>query len=193
MKKSVGAKTIVFPTPVFIVGTYDKDDKPNVMAVAWGGICCSNPPSVGIALREATYTYGNIMARKAFTISIPSEKFVSQADYFGMVSGRTEDKFANTKLTPVKSGLVDAPYVDEFPFVVECVLAQTIKLGLHTLFIGEIKNVLADEAVLDKKGSPDIKKIKPMIFDPANHGYYGIGEYLADAFSEGNKVKSKRC
>jgi len=191
MKKSVGAKTIVFPTPVFIVGTYDKDSKPNVMAVAWGGILSSNPPSVGIAIREATYTYGNIMARKAFTISIPSEKFIREADYFGIVSGRSEDKFANTKLTPVKSSLVDAPYVDEFPFVVECTVTRIIKLGLHTLFIGEIKDVLADEAALDKEGTPDIKKIKPTIFDPANRAYYGIGKYLADAFSEGNKIKKR--
>ncbi len=190
MKKSIGAKTIVFPTPVFIIGTYDKDNKPDVMAVAWGGICCSNPPCVGIAIREATYTYGNIMARKAFTISIPSEKFIKEADYFGIVSGRNEDKFANTRLTPEKSSLVDAPYVDEFPFVVECAVTQTIKLGLHTLFIGEIKDVKADEAVLNKKGAPDIEKIKPVIFDPANRTYYGVGKYLADAFSEGNKIKS---
>ena len=189
MKRSVGAKAILFPTPVFVVGTYDKENKPNVMAVAWGGICCSNPPCVGIALREATYTYGNIMARHAFTISIPHEKFIKEADYFGIVSGRSEDKFANTNLTPVKSSIVDAPYVDEFPFVVECAVTQTVKLGLHTLFIGEIKNILADEAVLDKEGAPDIKKIKPMIFDPAKRTYYGIGKYLADAFSEGNKIK----
>ncbi|MFH0763601.1 MAG: flavin reductase family protein [Candidatus Omnitrophota bacterium] len=189
MKKSVGAKTILFPTPVFIVGTYDKDNKPNAMAVAWGGILCSNPPSAGVAIREATYTYGNLMARNAFTISIPSEKFVKEADYFGIASGRSEDKFASAKLTPVKSGLVDAPYVGEFPLVVECSVTRAVKLGLHTLFIGEIRDVLADEAALDKDGSPDIKKIKPMIFDPAKRGYYGIGGYLARAFSEGNKIK----
>ena len=34
MKKSIGAISIVFPTPVFIVGTYDKDGKPNAMTVA---------------------------------------------------------------------------------------------------------------------------------------------------------------
>jgi len=183
MKKSIGAKTIVFPTPVFIVGSYDRSGKPNAMAVAWGGICCSDPPCVGIALREATYTYGNIMARKAFTISIPHEKFIKEADRFGVVSGRTEDKFANTKLTPVKSDLVDAPYVKEFPFVLECAVTQTVKLGLHTLFIGEIKDVKADEAALDKNGAPDIEKIKPMIFNPANRTYYGVGKYLGNAFS----------
>jgi flavin reductase (DIM6/NTAB) family NADH-FMN oxidoreductase RutF len=189
MKKSIGAKTFVFPTPVFVVGSYDKSDRPNEMVVAWGGICCSKPPCVAISIREATYTYGNIMARKAFTISIPSEKFIQEADYFGIVSGRTEDKFTATKLTPVKSDLVDAPYVKEFPFVVECSVIQTLKLGSHTLFIGEIKDVKADDAVLGKDGAPDIEKIKPMIFDPANRGYYGIGKYLGEAFSEGKKIK----
>jgi len=185
MKKSMGAKTIVFPTPVFIIGTYDKTGKPNAMAVAWGGICCSNPPCVSIALREATYTYGNLMERKAFTISIPSEKHIKEADYFGIASGRTEDKFATAKLTPVKSELVDAPYVKEFPFVLECNLLQTVKIGLHTQFIGEIKDIKVDEAALTEDGSPDIDKIKPFIFNPANRTYYGIGKYLADAFSIG--------
>jgi flavin reductase (DIM6/NTAB) family NADH-FMN oxidoreductase RutF len=189
MKKPIGAKTTVFPTPVFVVGSYDKSGRPNAMVVAWGGICCSHPPCIGISLREATYTYGNIIARKAFTISIPSEKFIKEADYFGIVSGRTEDKFATTKLTPVKSDHVDAPYVKEFPFILECSVIQVVKLGSHTLFIGEIKDVTADEAVLGKDGAPDIGKIKPMIFDPANRTYYGIGKYLGDAFSEGKKIK----
>lgn len=185
MKKSLGAKTIVFPIPVFIVGSYDKSGKPNAMAVAWGGISCSNPPSVSIALREATYTYGNIMERKAFTISIPSEKFIKEADYFGVVSGRSEDKFEVTKLTPVKSDIVDAPYVKEFYLILECSVIEVVKLGLHTLFIGEIKDVKADEAVLGKNGEPDIEKIRPMIFDPANRAYYSIGKYLGKAFSAG--------
>ncbi len=81
MKKSIGAKTILYPTPVLIVGTYDKSGNPNVMTVAWGGICCSSPPCVSISVREATHTYGNLMEQKAFTISIPSEKYVKQADF----------------------------------------------------------------------------------------------------------------
>ena len=183
MKKSIGSKTIVFPTPVFIVGTYDQDAKPNAMAVAWGGICCSDPAALSISLREATYTYANILARKAFTISIPSEKYIKEADYCGIVSGRTENKFTSTGLTPVKSELVDAPYIKEFPFILECSLLQTVKIGLHTLFVGQIKDVKADAAVMAKEGFPDIEKIKPLIFNPANRTYYGVGKYLGDAFS----------
>lgn len=192
MKKSIGAKTIVFPTPVFIVGTYDKAGKPDAMACAWGGICCSSPPCVSIALREATYTYGNIISRKAFTVSIPSEKYIKEADYFGIASGRTEDKFAAAKLTPVKSDIVDAPYVKEFPFILECSLLQAVKAGLHTLFIGEIKDVKCDESVLDKDGAPDIEKIKPIIFNPANRTYYGTGKYLDKAFSIGKQLENKK-
>lgn len=64
MKKSIGGNTILYPTPVLIVGTYDAEGRPNVMTVAWGGICCSDPPCVAIALRKGTYTYGNIVLQK---------------------------------------------------------------------------------------------------------------------------------
>jgi flavin reductase (DIM6/NTAB) family NADH-FMN oxidoreductase RutF len=187
MKKSIGAKTIVYPTPVFVVGTYDRDGKPNVMTAAWGGICCSLPPCVAIALREATYTYGNLMEQKAFTISLPPESHIKQADYFGMVSGKKVDKFAVSGLTPVKSDLVNAPYVKEFPFVLECQVIHHYKIGLHTQFIGEILDIKVDEEVLGEKGT-DITKIKPVLWAPDNAGYYGIGQFLGKAFSLGKDL-----
>ena len=181
MKISIGPKTIIFPNPVFAVGTYDKSGKPNVMTAAWAGICCSEPPCVCVALREATYTYANIQERQAFTISIPSESYIKEVDYFGIVSGRKEDKFKAMKLTPVKSDCVDAPYVKEFPFILECVLFKSIKLGLHTQFIGEIKDVKVEDVMLGENG-PDIEKIKPIIFNSANRDYYSVGQYLSAAF-----------
>jgi flavin reductase (DIM6/NTAB) family NADH-FMN oxidoreductase RutF len=188
MKKSLGARTLVGPTLVWVIGSYDKDGKPNVMTAAWVGICCSKPPSVAISLRKATYTYGNIMERKAFTVNIPSEKYVREADYFGISSGKDVDKFSATGLTPVKSELVDAPYVQEFPLVLECKLTHTIEIGLHTQFIGEILDVKIDEAMLGEKGLPDIEKIKPFLFSPEIRTYHKVGEYLGQAFSIGRKT-----
>jgi len=188
MKKSIGAKTIVYPTPVFVVGTYDKMGQPNVMTAAWGGICCSNPPCVTVSLRKARYTYGNIMEQKAYTISIPPQNYVKEADYFGIVSGRNTDKFAAAGLTPVRSDLVNAPYVKEFPLVLECKLLHTFEIGSHTQFIGEIIDVKVDESVLGEKGQPDVEKIKPVIFAPESNGYYKVGKYLGKAFSIGKEV-----
>jgi flavin reductase (DIM6/NTAB) family NADH-FMN oxidoreductase RutF len=191
MKKSIGANTIVYPTPVLIVGTYDATGKPNVMAVAWGGICCSDPPCVAIALRKATYTYGNIVLQKAFTVSIPSEKHARAADYFGIASGKNVNKFDVSGLTPVKSALVNAPYIEEFPLVLECKLIHQVEIGLHTQFIGEILDIKAEEGVLDEKGMPDIEKVRPFFYDPGVYAYYRIGEFLGEAFSIGKDLKKK--
>ena len=190
MKKSIGAQHTAFPTPVFAVGTYDSEGKPNVMTAAWGGICCSAPPCVAVSLREATYTYRNIVERKAFTISIPSEKYVKEADYVGIVSGKDVDKFAATGLTPVKSDVVDAPYVSEFSVVLECQLLRSVEIGLHTQFIGEIKDIKMDEDLI-KGDKPLIEKIAPLIFALDNRSYYGVGKHVANAFSVGKEIKKK--
>jgi flavin reductase (DIM6/NTAB) family NADH-FMN oxidoreductase RutF len=188
MKKSLGAKTIIFTTPIWIIGTYDKNDKPNAAAVAWAGICCSQPPCVAISLRKATYSYGNIIEKKEFTVNVPSEKYLKEADYFGIASGKDVDKFAKTGFTAVKSGIVNAPYIKEFALILECRVMQTIEIGLHTQFIAEILDVKAEEGVLDKGGLPDIEKIKPIVFDPVVRTYHGIGRCLGDAFSIGKGV-----
>ncbi len=189
MKKSVGAKPIIYPTPVLVVGTYDEAGKPNVMAAAWGGISSSDPPSVSISLRAATYTHGNITKQEAFTLSIPTEEQVEEADYFGITSGRDVDKFASTGLTPVKSDLVNAPYIEEFPLILECELVHILELGLHTHFTGEILDVKVDPELTDDNGNPDIKKIKPFLYDHSGMAYYGIGEFLGLAFNIGKKFK----
>lgn len=191
MKRSIGARTFVLPTPVWVVGTYDKRGKPNVMTAAWGGICCSKPPCVSISLRKATYTYGNIMERKAFTVNVPSETYAKEADYFGMVSGKNVDKFATARLTPLKSERVDAPYIKEFPLVLECKVIYINEIGLHTQFIGEIMDVKAEETVLGEKGLPDVEKVKPLIYGPEIRTYYGVGEYIGQAYTIGREVSLK--
>ena len=187
MKQSLGAKTLLFPAPVLLVGTYDHQGKPNLMNAAWGGICCSQPPCVAVSLRKATYSYAGLVSHKAFTIGIPSEEQIREADYFGITSGRDMDKFAATGFTPVKSELVDAPYAKEIPCILECRLLHTLEIGLHTQFIGEILDVKSEESVLGENGLPDILKIKPLVFDTAHRGYHGIGPLLGQAFSVGKK------
>jgi len=189
MKKSVGAKTLLFPTPALMVGTYDQAGQPNLMNAAWGGICCSQPPCVAVSLRKATYSHAAIVERKAFTVGIACESRMMEADYMGIVSGRDLDKFAVAGLTPVKSDLVDAPYAEEFPVVLECRLLHIVEIGLHTQFIGEIVDVKADSDVLGDDGLPEILKIKPLIYDTAHKGYHGVGPLLGKAFSIGKGLQ----
>ena len=188
MKKSIGAKTFAMPTPVWVVGTYGENGEPNIMTAAWGGICCSEPPCVAVSLQKIRASYDNIIKHKAFTINIPSQKYVVEADYVGIVSGKRIDKFAVSGLTAVKSELVDAPYIQEFPLILECRLLHTIEIGLHTQFIGEIVDVKADEAVLGENGLPVLEKVNPFSFSPPDRMYYGVGQDLGRAFSLGLKL-----
>ena len=188
MKKSLGAQTLAYPTPTWVVGTYDKNDKPNAMTAAWGGICCSDPPCLAVSLRKATYTYAALTERKAFTVSVPDEDQVKQADYFGVATGRETDKFAWSRLTPARSDVVDAPYVAEFPLIIECLVVQIFELGLHTQFVGRIVDVKAEEGILGPDGLPMIEKLKPIVFSPGNWFYYAVGRRLGKAFDIGKGI-----
>ena len=188
MKKNLGAKTLLFPTPVLIVATYDAQGKPNAMTAACGGICCSTPPCVAVSLRKATYSYGNLMENKAFTLNIPTRDQVREADYLGIASGRNEDKLAKIGLTPVESELVKAPYIREFPVNLECKVVHIAELGLHTQFVGEILNVKMDETLMQEGARPLIEQIGALIFAPDSHNYYTVGDEVAKAFSIGKEI-----
>ncbi len=192
MKISLPAQTILLPSPVLIIGTYGQDGRPNIMNAAWGGIACSSPPCISVSLREATLTYHNIKQTEAFTVNIPSEKYIKEADFVGMISGRDCDKFKETHLTPLKSEWINAPIVKEFPYALECRLARVVELGTHSMFIGEIVGMVSDREVLNPNQLPDIKKVRPMLFGSfGSMGYYNIGEKLGNAFSVGIELRQK--
>jgi flavin reductase (DIM6/NTAB) family NADH-FMN oxidoreductase RutF len=188
MKKSFGSKTLIYPVPVWLIGTYDKNRKPNIATVAWGGICSSDPPAVAISLRKTRYTYDNIVERKAFTVNVCSAAQAVIVDFCGIVSGRNIDKFEKSKLTALKSETVEAPYIKECPMIAECKLIEQVEVGIHVHFIGEICDVKVDESMLDEDGLPDILKIQPIIYAPEKRSYHTVGEYLGEAFTMGNKL-----
>lgn len=188
MKTSLGAKTLASPTPTWVVCAYDKAGKATGATIAWGGICNGKPPSLTISLRAATYTHGCIMASRAYTVCIPRQDQAAVADYFGMASGREADKFAVAGLTAVKSELVAAPYIAEFPLVLECAVTHVTELGLHTQFVGEIQDVKADPDILDADGKIDLARMGAVIYAPGSRQYYGLGPLLGPGFSLGGSL-----
>ena len=191
MKKSVGKQALVYPTPVFLVGTYDEHGKANIMTAAWGGICSSEPLCIAVSVRPVRYTADAIIKRKSFTISLATKSIIKQADYAGIVSGRRVDKFSELGLHAERAEFVDAPFVQESPVIIECSLYKTIELGVHTQFIGEVQDVKINEEMLTADGKPDIEKISPAMFAPVAGLYYGLGECLGKGFSIGKEFLKK--
>jgi len=181
----------VFPTPALVVAAYDKEGRANAMTVAWGGICCSNPPCVAVSLTKARYTYECIVEQKAFTVNIASEDQVKSVDYFGIATGRKVDKISAAGLTTAKSDLVNAPIIQEYPMVLECKLLHSFEIGSHTQFVGEILDIKIDPSALNDAGLPDIEKVKPVCYAPEKGSYFAIGKKLGKAFSIGNVFLKK--
>lgn len=183
-RKNFGAKPFLFPQPVMIIGTYDENGKPNAMNAAWGGIVGSTEIIVDLGSHRTT---DNIMKTRAFTVSVADVEHTVAGDYVGIVSAKKdENKMEKAGFTTVKSEFVNAPIINELPLVLECELKEVIN---GSIFLGEIKNVGADESILDGDGKIDVDKLNPIIFDTFRHGYYSIGRKVGDAFKDGLALK----
>ena len=187
MKQQIEITEAIFPMPVLMVSTFNEDGSVDVMNAAWGTMV--DRTKVALNLTETHKTVENIRARKGFVVSIADAAHVTEADYFGVVSGRNEkDKFAKSGMTFEKSQLVDAPIINELPVAIECefVEYQSDETGLGV--IGKVLRTSVEESVL-KDDKVDIDALEAIAFDPYTHGYYKVGTRVADAFKEGLKLK----
>lgn len=177
-----GAKPLMYPQPVLIIGTYDENGVPNAMNAAWG--ITTDYKEISISLSDHKTT-DNLKARGAFTVSMATEGQMVPCDYVGIASGRkVPDKFERAGFHATKSKFVDAPLIDELPLAMEC----RVKSFEDGLLVGEIVNISADESVVTD-GKVDITKVKPISFDPFANAYFGVGEKVGNAFRDGMALK----
>lgn len=186
MRKNFGAKAILYPMPVLIIGTYDENGVPNAMNAAWGGI--SEETEISVCVSDEHKTAENVVKSKAFTVSIADKDNVVAADYVGIVSGNKQaDKIAKCGWTAEKSEFVNAPLFKQLPLTLECRLKEynpdTCRL------VGEIVNVSADESILGENGKIDLQKFFPITYDPVAHTYRALGQVVGRAFSDGKSIQ----
>jgi flavin reductase (DIM6/NTAB) family NADH-FMN oxidoreductase RutF len=181
-RKDFGAKPLMYPQLVAIVGTYSEDGTPNAMNAAWGGIAGNDKIFLCLSNHKTTE---NIERTKEFTVSVADAEHLVQADYLGMVSGnKVPDKIAKAGLHTTKSKFVNAPIIEEFPITLECRLVDNTPYGI----VGQIVNVSIDERVLGADGNVDSEKLSAISYDPMGHGYLKVGGRIGNAFSDGKAL-----
>ncbi len=186
MRKNFGPNPLSYPQPVFILAAYDEAGVPNAMNAAWGGI--SDDHEVSLCISPGHKTTANLLATKAFTISMGTLDQVKACDYVGLVSGnRVPDKFARAGFHAVRSEFVNAPLIQELPMAMECELISYDSKSCR--LVGRIVNVSADECVLNDAGRVDPAKLKPITFDPMNNTYVVLGDTVGDAFQDGLELR----
>jgi flavin reductase (DIM6/NTAB) family NADH-FMN oxidoreductase RutF len=179
---------IFYPAPVVLVTSVDKNGQPNVATFAWAGTVSTQPPQVCISVRPHRYSYEAIKQSGEFVINLPSQDQLAAVDRCGEAS-RAEgvDKFALTGLTPVPAAQVRAPLIAQCPVNMECKVTQSVPIGSHVLFIGEIVAVHVEDSILDAEGFIDFTKAKPIAY--LGNEYWSLGERLQRAaFTLGNRA-----
>ena len=182
MKKDLGPQTFIYPMPVFILGTYDQEGRPNAMNAAWGGTYDTNMVTVSLSRHQTT---DNLEAKKCFTLAFGTKKTLVACDYVGIVSGKAEkNKIEKSGLTPKKAPHIDAPIFEEFPLTLEC---QVVSFKDGTL-IGKIVNAIVDDEVLTD-GKIDPQKMEAIVYEPVTHKYLLAVEAVGQAFHDGLALK----
>ncbi len=187
---SIGANALLPATPVAFLGSYDADNKANIMTAAWCGIVNSQPPIMSVSVRNQRKSYSNILRHKAFTLSIPSALQAKEIDFAGIVSGKSQDKFDILKLDPLMAEHIHAPYVAQCPFVVEMALRSYEDLGSHTLFLGEVMDIKVNSSYVDSDTNSLIGDIDTLLYCPLTREYKEKGLSKGRAFSLGRTIKS---
>ena len=167
-KVTLGPQTLICPMPALLVGA-NVDNKPNFMAVAWGGIANSEPPMVSVGIRHARYTLKGVRQNQTFSVNVPSAGMVKEVDFCGTESGSRSDKVEVCKFKIFYGKLNNAPLIEQCPVNLECKVVHVLDLGTHALVIGKIEEVHISEECMTN-GQPDIAKINPLAFSQSPAG-----------------------
>ena len=187
----MGPQTLIYPMHVLLVGA-NVDDKPNFMAVAWGGIANGEPPMISVAIRHHRYTHRGIRQNLTFSVNVPSTDMVREVDYCGLKSGSKVNKVETCQFKVFYGKLDNAPLVEQCPINLECKVVHILDLGSHSLIVGRIEETHISESCLTD-GKPDINKIKPLTYAAAPaRQYQATGEVIAKAYSIGKELKARQ-
>ncbi|MCH5269028.1 MAG: flavin reductase [Lachnospiraceae bacterium] len=193
-KKELKLHAVVAPTQTVIASAYDKDGKADACTLAFYMVSSHIPPCVTIAINATGQrkTLQSILDSKAFVVGFPSCEQVKEADYLGVESGYNTDKLKNIGFTTADAKTVHAPVINELLLSLECELVHTVTVGSHTQLNGEVKNILADESILNDQNKILLSKLQPIIYDEEETAYLRLGEKVSDAFKPGVELKKSR-
>ena len=190
-KKELRLHAVVAPTQTVVVSAYDPDGKADACTLAFYMVSSHVPPCVTIAINatQKRKTLRDILETKAFVLGFPSADQVGEADYLGVESGYSTDKLKNIGFTVSEARTVHAPVINELLLSLECEVVHTVTVGSHTQITGEVKNILADESILNDRGRILLDRLRPLIYDEEQMEYLALGVKVSDAFRPGAERK----
>ena len=177
MKEAWKPGTLIYPLPAVLVSCGTTPEEYNMLTIAWTGTVCTNPPMCYISVRKERHSYDIIRRTGEFAINLTTEALARATDWCGVRSGRDNNKWQTTGLTPMENEYISAPIIAESPLSICCKVRQIIELGSHDMFLADVVGILADKRYIDPEtGKFSLDRAKPIVY---SHGeYYTLGELI---------------
>ena len=145
----------MWPMRTFLVTCGDIKGKSNIIAVSFCMPVSKEPPMLACAITKTAYSSELISACGEFIVNVPPASLKRQIYFCGTHSGRTMEKYKEAGLTLRSARSVKAPIVGECLAFMECTAVSRVPAGDKYLFIGEVMEAYADEAIVE--GGRDVE------------------------------------
>ena len=178
--------------PAFIIGTNNEDGTDNFAPITWVSVTCEGEDYLlVISMFGTKTTKQNVIRTGRLSVNLVSRSMLPLMDYFGTHHARDGRK---DKLPyHVSRGVaVDAPVLDESPWVYECEVEKTVTVGASTTFFCRIKNVQIDERIdASDAFSIDLTRLDPVIYSGLYHSIGNVLGKIGD-FSQSESLRQQK-
>ena len=128
-----------YPEWLTLIVTADAAGRPNAMAAGWCMWTSGSPPMLAVSVGLTRYTHELIEARKEFVLAFPGVGQGEATLAVGSRSGRdAPEKVAEAGLALAPAAVVRVPLIEGATANFECRLADKLRTGDHTIFVGEV-------------------------------------------------------
>lgn len=172
MKKNIGNKLALYPTPVVVIGA-EVSGKVTWTLVAHVGIVAHD--RLLISLFGKHYINKGIVESKKMSVNIVTEDWLERAGYCGLVSGDKTDK---SKVFEYVIGEYGTPVINDSRLTMECAVEDIYECNGFQNFICSVNATLVDDEMLNAKGQIDYDKLKPVLFEFPTYQYLCTGDVI---------------
>jgi flavin reductase (DIM6/NTAB) family NADH-FMN oxidoreductase RutF len=148
MKTDVEYLEYLWPMRHYLITCGDSASKANIIAISFCMPVSKEPPLIACAIGRGAYSRRSIERTQEFVVNVPPKELEPKVYYCGFHSGYDVDKFKETGLTPQPARRVKAPIIAECVAWMECIVRQEIETGDKNIFVGDVIEAYADDAVV---------------------------------------------
>jgi len=128
------------PSGLYVVGARGADGARNFMTLNWATQVSFDPKWIGIGVEREAFTHGLIASGGAFTLNLVDREDRAIVRKFTKPVEVDEAAGTMNGFAFVDGPATGVPVLAQSVAYLECALRQTVEVGNHSLFLGEIVN-----------------------------------------------------